>query len=70
LDRITAHYFDRIIVEDSVAHELTVHWKEANHAEREKWILSHIDVLLYLREVGAEELVEFAPPNRSLGGAS
>jgi hypothetical protein len=52
------HYFDRIIVEDAVTHEVSVHWDEGSPRVRE-WILSHISVLLQLRELDVEDLVEF-----------
>jgi hypothetical protein len=52
------HYFDQIIVADSVTHEITAHW-DASSEERMEWLLSHIDVLLYLRAIGAERLLLF-----------
>jgi hypothetical protein len=52
------HYFDDIVVADGVAHEVSMHWDAAPEA-RNEWILSHIGVLLYLREIGAESLVVF-----------
>lgn len=52
------HYFDRIVVNDAVAHELTDHASAPSDRLRE-WLVSHIDVALYLRQLGAEHLVEF-----------
>jgi hypothetical protein len=52
------HYFDRIIVEDAVTHEVSAHWDDGPE-QVVKWVLSHISVLLMLRELGAEELVDF-----------
>lgn len=52
------HYFDRIIVDDVVAHELMVHWDQPAARLKER-LLSHIEVLLYLRKIGAEDLLEF-----------
>ena len=51
-------YFDKIVVADAIAHEITYHWTEPS-PEVIKWLLSHIAALLYLREIGAESLVEF-----------
>jgi hypothetical protein len=51
------HYFDRILVADSVAHITSKHWD---------WVLKYptrllpeIGILLYLRQIGASDLVEF-----------
>jgi len=52
------HYFDRIIVEDAVKHEVSLHWDEGPSRVAE-WVLSHISVLLQLRELGVEDLVVF-----------
>jgi hypothetical protein len=52
------HYFDVIVVQDSVAHEVAHHWDSPTPAMK-KWLLGHIAVLLYLREIGAESLLEF-----------
>jgi len=50
------HYFDRIIVEDSVAHELI---SQRGEGGIPKWLVEHMELLLYLREIGAEALIEF-----------
>ena len=57
------HYFDRIVVADGMSHEVSMHW-DAPLAARKKWLLSHIEVLLYLRKIGAQDLVVFSekPP--------
>jgi hypothetical protein len=52
------HYFDRIIVEDAITHEVSFHWEEGP-SQVQEWILSHISVLLQLRELGVENLIEF-----------
>jgi hypothetical protein len=52
------HYFDRIVVEDAVTHEVSAHWEEGPSQVAE-WVLSHVSVLLVLRELGADRLVEF-----------
>lgn len=52
------HYFDRVIVADSVSHEVSYHW-DAPALDRKRWILPHLSALLYLREIGGEDLVEF-----------
>jgi hypothetical protein len=52
------HYFDNIVVADAVAHELQSH-DEADPADVRRWLVSHIDVLLYLRSIGAEPLLTF-----------
>jgi hypothetical protein len=56
----TWHYFDRIVVQDAVAHELIDH-RDAPLPDLRKWLLHHFDVILYLRTIGAEDLVEFRP---------
>lgn len=58
------HYFDSIVVEDSIAHELAMHEGEPGMP---KWLLEHLEVLLYLRDIGAESLLAFRlkpPPCR------
>lgn len=52
------HYFDVIVVQDSIAHEVAYHWQNPTN-DRKKWLLGRIAVLLYLREIGAESLLEF-----------
>lgn len=52
------HYFDQIVVADAVSHEVTMHW-DAPAADRRKWVLSHIDVLLRVRKLGVEHLLVF-----------
>lgn len=52
------HYFDRIVVADAVSHEVSMHW-DAPRRDVKRWLLSHIEVLLYLRKLGAERLVVF-----------
>lgn len=52
------HYFDKIVVADAIGHEVACHWTEPSE-EVNEWILSHVAVLLYLREIGAEPLLEF-----------
>src|SRR5947208_2107150 len=51
------HYFDKVIVADAISHEIVYHFEESE--ERIDWLLGHIDVLLYLRKIGAAGLVEF-----------
>jgi hypothetical protein len=50
------HYFDRIVIEDPIAHELALHKHDARIP---RWLLSHFEVLLYLRQIGAETLLTF-----------
>jgi len=52
------HYFDRIVVADAVSHEVSMHW-DAPRRDLKRWLLSHIEVLLHLRKLGAERLVVF-----------
>ena len=52
------HYFDHIVVADAMSHEISTHW-DAPLAARKTWLLSHIEVLLHLRRIGAEHLVIF-----------
>lgn len=53
------HYFDKVVVADAIGHEVAFH-TTSKPDDLRKWILSHIEVLLYLREVGADSLVEFS----------
>jgi hypothetical protein len=50
------HYFDRIVIEDSIAHEMALHRDDVRVP---KWLLAHLEVLLYLRQIGAEPLLVF-----------
>ncbi len=52
------HYFDQIVVEDAVAHEVSAHW-DSPPRQRNEWLLGHIELLLYLKRIGAESLLEF-----------
>jgi len=52
------HYFDRIVIEDSIAHELTMH---GDNPRLRKFLLWHFEVLLYLQEIGASPLLAFRP---------
>lgn len=58
LFRRSWHYFDTIVVADGVAEQA-----EAFHASPAKlnnqWLVGHIDVALYLRSMGAANLVSF-----------
>ena len=58
----TWHYFDKIIVDDAISHEISHHW-DSPLSDRIKWILPDIEAVLYLREIGAENLVEFREKN-------
>lgn len=50
-------YFDWIVVDDAVSHQLTEHWDNiVVHPER---LIPEIETLLYLRNIGAEDIVEF-----------
>jgi hypothetical protein len=59
------HYFDRIIVEDVVTHQLIAHWDDweswnkEDLEHRKGWLVQNIDTLLCLKQLGAESLVEF-----------
>jgi hypothetical protein len=52
------HYFDRIVIADSVADEVLSNWAYVN-GERFEWLIGHIDIALYLRQLGAENLITF-----------
>jgi len=52
------HYFDRILVADGLSHEVSHHW-DPRSAKLKEWLVSHIEVPLYLRSIGAEDLVVF-----------
>ena len=49
-------YFDRIVVDDALTRYVADHW-DGKSVQRE--LLSHIQVVLYLRSIGAEDLIEF-----------
>jgi hypothetical protein len=50
------HYFDKVVIEDSIAHELALH---EGDKQIPNWLVAHLEVLIYLREIGAEPLLEF-----------
>lgn len=52
------HYFDQIIVQDGVVWDVIYNWEDTPEITRRR-LLSHIKVLLYLRSIGAEDLVDF-----------
>ncbi len=52
------HYFDRILVADGLSHEASHHWNPRSAKLKER-LAGHIEVLLYLRSIGAEDLVVF-----------
>ncbi len=52
------HYFDQIIVHDDLAGSLDREWSMGHVKDQ---LLSNIKVLLYLRQIGASDLVEFRP---------
>ena len=53
------HYFDQIVIGDNLTHDIAHHWEPKSEAELRERLLTRIDVLLYLRLIGAEELVQF-----------
>src|SRR4051794_17279315 len=53
------HYFDNIIVVDDLTHNIAHHWSEMKEVEGVTRFLTRIDVLLYVRKIGAENLVQF-----------
>ena len=52
------HYFDQIIVQDNVVYEINMHWHDSPDNVL-KDVLSQIKILLYLKSIGAEDLVDF-----------
>lgn len=52
------HYFDRIIVADVVRHEMTHHWEFTIEHPTDR-LLAHLAGVIYLRKIGAEDLVDF-----------
>ena len=65
------HYFDEIVVEDTISHSVAAHWDELNadEAERDGWLAEHLWVPLHLRQVGGADLVRFRqkPPVNPVG---
>lgn len=53
------HYFDRIIVVGPSAHEYSTLLGPNVEPHVIEWLLSHIRLLLYIREIGAEDLLVF-----------
>jgi hypothetical protein len=51
------HYFDRIVLEDRVTHKVAHHWTQEPEFIEE--LRRHIGALVYIRQIGAESLVEF-----------
>ena len=54
------HYFDRIVVDDNLARRVAHGW-ENKEAKVKDAFISGAGVLFYLRQIGAEDLVEFRP---------
>jgi hypothetical protein len=53
------HYFDQIVIGDNLTHDIAHHWGPATEAELRERLLTRIDVLIHIRRIGAEHLVEF-----------
>jgi hypothetical protein len=53
------HYFDQIVIGDNLTHDVAHHWGPRSDTELRKRLLTRVDVLLHLRRIGAEELVQF-----------
>jgi len=53
------YYFDRIVIADDLTHDVAHHWDAAIADDLHDRLLTRIDVLLYIRAIGAEDLVEF-----------
>lgn len=56
------HYFDHVIIPDNLTHRVVSHWGEEPNLEAE--LLRRIELLLYIREIGADSLVKFRPKRR------
>jgi hypothetical protein len=56
--RQTWHYYDAVIVEDAVRHEVEHHWTDPLDVRRER-LLGHVSILLHFRALGAEPLIRF-----------
>jgi hypothetical protein len=57
------HYFDCVIVADSIGHAVACHWNEHPKRYREE-VAQTVGVLLYLREIGADSLLGFVEKDR------
>jgi hypothetical protein len=57
------HYFDHIIVQDAVTDHLIRHWdcwgKPEQLDAHKEMLLPFIEIVLYLRQIGAEPLIQF-----------
>lgn len=53
------HYFDQIVIRDNLTHDVAHHWGDYSDGQLTERLLTRIDVLLYLREIGADDLVHF-----------
>ena len=53
------HYFDRIIVADQITHIIADNWEEVEDDWKEGYLLSQLELLLHIREIGAEDILEF-----------
>ena len=52
------HYFDKVVLSDTFAHQVSHHWEAFIKQPNERF-LTNIQVLLYLRQLGADHLVDF-----------
>jgi hypothetical protein len=53
------HYFDRIVIVGPDAHYISGMWDTENESQAIELLLTYIRLLLYLREIGAEDLLLF-----------
>ena len=51
------HYFDRIVVVDQITHDIAHHWGATPKLGKD--LLNRIEVMLYVRHLGAADLLEF-----------
>jgi hypothetical protein len=54
-----ALYFDRVVIVGAPAHQVVTDFEVLDPGQFDERLLSHIQLLLYLREIGAEKLLYF-----------
>jgi hypothetical protein len=52
------HYFDKVVVGDTLTHGITSHW-QFGRPEFDYWLITELGMFCFLRKIGADQLVTF-----------
>jgi hypothetical protein len=53
------HYFDRVVVGDTLTHSVANHWDKSRGPQFEKWLIGEMGFFCLLRQMGADRLIDF-----------